>query len=451
MQQLKSAQQMPGSFGVPILSDLQFVATEGYGLIEGLHRYGPVFKTSIIGQKCAVLIGPEANRLVLQEQADCLSSYLGWRFFMEHVFGRPMMIQDGQQHMRTRRLMTPAFHSAALTSYFQTMETIASASLKDWATRGEINLSHELRKATLLVGIQLLLGVQAQQEIEEVGKYYNELLKGAIALLRFNVPFTTYGRSQIARQKLKNQLQEIIAQRRQQGLQATQDVLGLFLATVDEDGNSLPEEQIMDELIHLVNGSHFTTAGVLSWAMFELAARPEWRDRLQQELNQVVGKESLNVGHLRQLTQMTYFLKEIERLYPPTSIIVRGVVKEIEYAGYRIEPGWSIIISQFLTHRLPEIYTNPEQFDPERFAPGREEDKKIPFSLVGFGGGAHICIGREFALMEIKIFLALLLRQYHWTITPEYSQLAPVLVPPKAQEKLRAKMAMGACPDCYTL
>lgn len=158
---------------------------------------------------------------------------------------------------------------------------------------------------------------------------------------------------------------------------------------------------------------------------------------MRSELEAVIGNEEFKVEHLRQLPQMTNFLKEIERLYPPTALVVRGVVKEIEFAGYKILPGWSVVLSQFVTHRLPEVYTNPEEFDPNRFAPPREEDKKLPFSLVGFGGGSNVCIGREFALMEIKIFLALLLRQYNWLVTPEYSALVPVLIPPKAQNQLK--------------
>lgn len=90
--------------------------------------------------------------------------------------------------------------------------------------------------------------------------------------------------------------------------------------------------------------------------------------------------EPLNLGHLKQLNQMTYFLKEIERLYNPAGIVLfRGVVKEIEYAGYCIPPGWVVIVAQGLTHRMSEIYTNPESFYPERFAPPREEDKKDSF------------------------------------------------------------------------
>jgi retinoid hydroxylase len=340
MQQLKSAMEMPGSFGVPIISDLQFASKEGYSLLQSWQQYGSVFKMQLLGQKCAVLIGAEANKLVLVEQAERLSSYLGWRYFVEPAFGKTLMIQDGQQHSTTRRLMMPAFHSAAITSYLETMQEIVQACLSTWANQGEMVLMDSLRKMTLLVGAKLLLGVQAEKEIDEIEKLYNAQLQASLSLLRVNLPFTTFGKGQVARTRLKQRLQKMITERRNQNLQSSHDALGLFLAAIDSEGNALPLNQIMDEIIHLVNASHFTTAGMLAWAMFELAARADWRERLREELEQFV-KGELNIEHLRQLPQMTNFIKEIERLYPPTSLIIRGVVKEIEYAGYKIEPGWT--------------------------------------------------------------------------------------------------------------
>ncbi|OKH38263.1 hypothetical protein NIES2101_36145 [Calothrix sp. HK-06] len=106
-----------------------------------------------------------------------------------------------------------------------------------------------------------------------------------------------------------------------------------------------------------------------------------------------------------------------------------GDLQFAEKEGYSLLQSWQrygsvFEMRQFVTHWLPEIYINPEEFDPDRFALGREEDKKVPFSLLGFGGGAHVCIGREFALIEIKVFLATLLCRYRFSVTPEYSTLA---------------------------
>ncbi len=443
MTELKLAQQMPHCMGLPIIGDtLELMATQGWTLTKQYERCGSVFKLRILGKNYAVLVGPEANRLILQDKADYVSSYLGLQPFMEHVFGLPMMLQDGDTHSQTRRLMAPAFHGKAITSYFEIMQQVIEDSLKRWATQDVIFLKASFNQLALRIGIRLLLGVQKEDQIEQIENWYNTLVDGVSALLRVNLPFTKYGRSQTARRQLKAFLQAIIEERQRQGsMKSSNDVLSLFLASVDELGNALSTSQVIDELIHLINAAHFTTATALTWAVVELAARPELRMRLQEELVEVTFNEPLNLGHLKYLNSMTYFLKEIERFYNPSGVVLlRGVVKEIDYAGYRIPPGWTIMVAQGLTHFLPDIYKDPRCFDPDRFAPPREEDKKVPFSLVGFGGGEHTCIGMEFAKMEMKIFLATLLRCYDWTVTPDYSMLAGVAVPPSVEQQLQTRI-----------
>ena len=153
-----------------------------------------------------------------------------------------------------------------------------------------------------------------------------------------------------------------------------------------------------------------------------------------------VGNEPLKLSHLSQFTQLNNVLKEIERLYPPVLGFSRGVVKDIEYNGYKIPAGWYIIVPAMLTHRLEEIYANPHSFDPDRFASPREEDKKHPLALVGFGIGNHSCLGREFAKMEMKIILSTILRNYDWQVTcsrkkHRYLQ-HPIQQPLKVQDSL---------------
>ncbi|OKH53518.1 cytochrome P450 [Calothrix sp. HK-06] len=443
MTQLKSADQMPGNFGLPFFGEaIEIVTTQGWGLAKNYQRYGAIFKTSLLGRKYAVLVGAEANKVILHLQADRVSSYMGWQPFMEQVFGRPMMLQDGDTHRFTRRLMAPAFHSQAIASYFETMQQVINECLDNWKIHKTVPLKSEFNQLALRVGIRLLLGIELVSDIEQIEKWYKTLIKGASAILRIDLPFMTYGRSKIARRQLKAFFGNIISERKQQGnLQESKDVLGLFLASVDGTSSTLSDNQIIDELIHLINGAHFTTSTSLTWSLVELAAHPELQAKLRQELQQVTGGSPLCLEHLKKLNQMNYFLKEIERVYNPAGVFLfRGVVKEIEYAGYSIPPGWNIILAQGLTHQLPSLYTNPENFDPQRFAPPREEDKKEPFGLIGFGGGEHTCIGMEFAKMEIKIVLTKLLSQYKWTIEPKYTKISPISTPPKVENKLRALM-----------
>lgn len=441
IQRLKSAEEMPGNFGMPFLGEtLELFRTEELYYWRRFQRYGPVFKTRILGTKVAFLIGPDANRLVFVEKADHFSSRLGWGF-LEPLFGQPILLQDGAEHARTRRLMYPAFHGRAIASYFDTIQSIVQDFIQDWGKQGTIPLTAEFRKLTLIVASRLLLGAQTDKEVEQTSRWFTQLIAGKLAIVQLNTPFTLYGRAQQARSKLQAFLRRIIAERQSQGnLQQSRDVLGLLLAAVDEEGNRLTESEIVDEALLLLFAGHETTATLLSWVLFELGSEPEWRDLLRDEQARVVGDGPLSLSHLKQFPLLTWVLKEAERLYPPVYGLVRGVVKDIEYAGYHIPAGWYVDISPMLTHRLPELYTDPDRFDPERFAPGREEDKKHPFGLVGFGSGPHSCLGFEFAQMEMKIVLSTLLRHYDWTVTPDRSSIAPVRQPSKVQDSLRAQV-----------
>jgi retinoid hydroxylase len=418
---------------------LQMAWHAGWGLDKQYQQYGSVFKTSFLGKKYAVLVGPEAAKLILQEQTDRVSSYLGMQM-LEPFFGKPMILQDGETHRTTRKLMAPAFHGKAIASYFETMQQIVDAEVNRWDLNRSIPIATALKKLALKVGIRLLLGIERDRNIEKVERWYNTFTKVSALILQVDLPITPYGQAQQARRQLKAFMRDVIGQRQQQGdLQTSKDVLGMFLTSVDEAGNPLPVEQIIDEVIQLVSGAHFTIAHALTWAIVELAAKPNLRANLREELQQVAGSETLNLGHLRELNQMNYFIKEIERVYSPAgAFIPRGVMKEVEYAGYSIPPGWGILVAQVLTHQSPTLFANPKEFDPSRFAPPREEDKKDPYGLIGFGSGPHICIGMEFGKMEMKIVLAKLLREFDWSITPNYSDILPIRVPLRLENKFRA-------------
>jgi retinoid hydroxylase len=177
----------------------------------------------------------------------------------------------------------------------------------------------------------------------------------------------------------------------------------------------------------------------MSWLLFELGNSSAWRQRLRDECQQVMGHEPILMTNLRQLPNMANAIKEGERMYPPAFVLSRMATEDIEYGGYLIPAGWYVCIFPMLTHLLPEIYQDPDLFDPDRFAPPREEDKKQPYSLIGFGGGVHSCIGVELAQMEMKIILSTLLQKYDWTVTPTTAEIAPVRRPFTMQKQLKAK------------
>ncbi|MBW4659257.1 MAG: cytochrome P450 [Drouetiella hepatica Uher 2000/2452] len=440
---LKSPEEIPGSYGLPLIGEtIELFRDEELFYWRHFHKYGSIFKTRAMGKNFAFLIGPEANRLVMMEQADHVSTTLGWEF-LRPVFGNGLLFMEGEKHRATRRLMYPAFHGRAIASYFDTIQSVAQDFVQDWATRETVNLLTEFRRLTLVIACRLFIGTQTASEVGQTSQWFSQLVKGGLSILRLDIPWTPYGRSQHARQKLTEFMRSVIAERQRQGnLQESRDVLGLLLAAVDEDGNHLSESEVIDHALFMLVAGHETTSNLLSWLVYELGAHPEWQSRLRSEQDAILKDAPLDMTHLKQLSHLTNVLKEGERLYPPVYGMPRGVVKDIEYAGYRIPAGWYVDVSPMLTHRLPELYAEPDRFDPDRFAPPREEDKQHPFALVGFGSGPHGCLGFEFAQMEMRVILLTLLRQYSWTVTPERESIAPMRQPSKLMKNLQARFTL---------
>jgi retinoid hydroxylase len=438
---LKPADQMPGSYGLPIIGELLgFLGKQEEFYWQKHQEYGNIFKTSsLVFDRAVCLVGPAANRLVLKDGVDKLSSRLGNQFIESIVTNDTVLLQDGEQHRTSRKLILPVFHHQAIASYFDTIQSVVTDVTQDWGERGTINLGTELRKITTTVVVKIFLGSEKTEDIQQVSQWFTTLVDSLNSVIKWDNPLTTYGKGQAARRKIVEYVRQVIRERAIRGdLEQSKDVLSLLLNTVDEEGNKFTETQVINQAIGLLFAGGDTTSSLFSWLLFELGNDPTWRQRLRDEQQQVMGNEPIAMSHLRQLPNMTNVIKESERLYSPAWVISRVATADIEYGGYLIPAGWFVFIFPMLTHRLPEIYKNPDSFDPDRFAPPREEDQKQPYSLIGFGGGLHSCIGVELAKMEMKIILSTLLQKYDWTVTPTTAEIAPVRQPFTMQKKLKA-------------
>jgi len=439
---LKSADMMPGNTGLPPIGNtIGALSQQELFYWNRYQQHGKIFKVSMPGlfNNIACLIGPEANRLVFKDETDRLSSRLGNKFLSPILSPDMVLMQDGQQHRISRKLILPVFLPQAIASYFDTIGAVVTEAIDDWGERGTIDLSAELHKLTLKVVVKIFLGSEKTSEIDRVSEWFTILVDSLNGVVKWDHPLTVHGRGQAARRKIVGYVRQIIQDRAAQGdLEQSTDVLSLLLNTVDEDGNKFTETQVIDQAIGFLFAGHDTTSSLMSWLLFELGNRPEWRLRLRDEQQQVMGNGSIALSHLRQLPNMIDTIKEGERMYPPGFIICRMAMADIEYSGYLIPAGWYVCIFPQLTHRLPEIYQDPDAFDPDRFAPPREEDKKQPYSLIGFGGGVHSCIGVELAQMEMKIILSTLLQKYDWTVTPTTAEISPVRRPFTMQKQLKA-------------
>jgi retinoid hydroxylase len=189
-------------------------------------------------------------------------------------------------------------------------------------------------------------------------------------------------------------------------------LLDILIEQRDLDGSSLSDLEIASQILAILFGSHETTANLLCSIMVQLEFNPSWREKLRDELKERSLKPTLSSKEDSNL--FAYILNECLRINPPIYTIPRKVIKSFEVKNCQVPEGWYIILSPLLTHRLPELYPNPEAFDPLRFSPSRQEHKKHPFAFVSFGGGAHKCLGQDLAMLEVEIIITYLFRNYFW-------------------------------------
>jgi cytochrome P450 len=216
----------------------------------------------------------------------------------------------------------------------------------------------------------------------------------------------------------------IIRERRADG-EDRGDLLSMLLAAQEEDEESgmlegMSDQQVRNEAITLFSAGHETTANALTWTFFLLSQHPEIEARLHAQLDQVLGDPANGtmptLAHLPDLPYVRQVFSESMRLYPPAWIMGRTAIADDVVAGVPIHAGTALLVSQYVTHRNPRYWPNPDQFDPERFAPGVKPAHA--YAYFPFGGGARRCIGEPLAWMEGELILAAVAHRYRLGLVP---------------------------------
>ncbi|MBC1241870.1 cytochrome P450 [Nostoc sp. 2RC] len=434
---MKSNQIPPGSFGLPGLGEtLSFFFDRQFGK-KRYQKYGSIFKSHIFGRPTVFMVGPEALEFVLSSHTENFSWREGWPANFRILLGESLFLQDGKEHRKNRRLMMPALHGPALAHYVTTMEDITRSYLQKWEKQQEFSWFGEFKQLTFDIASELLLGTPPGAGGARLSNLFTTLSSGLFAINPLPLPFTKFGKAIAARNQILEHVTQVVRERQQN---PTKDALSLLVQAQDEDGNSLSEKELIAQAVLLLFAGHDTTTTMLTWLCLELARHPEVLQRAREEQLKFADASSVTLEQLGQMPYLDQVLWEVERLRPSVGAGFRGVVKEFEFKGFHVPAGWQLCYAIALTHRLPEIYSQPERFDPDRFSPQRQEHKQYPFSLVGFGGGPRVCIGIAFAKMEMKIIAAHLLRSYDWEILPNQN-LDTMGIPNRPKDGLRVRFS----------
>jgi cytochrome P450 len=377
---------------------------------------GRFFQIPIPGFRPYVVFGPEANRKVLVTERDKVL----WRNTdpVTDLLDRGVLVVDGEEHDRYRKLMEPSLHPATLPGYTEMIIRHTDQVTAEWRDGGVVDMLVESRKIALLIIMDALFSRDAWDDIPRI---WNPILKaieyispGAWIIWR---KMPRFGFRKPLRE-LDEYLFEIIADRRRQtaddGPWSTVSGQDLLQHLLDA---GLTDKVIRDQMLTMLIAGHDTSTALLAWAFALLGQHPEIHRRVVDEV--------VNMDKSPLLDQV---IKESLRLYPPIHIGNRRVAEEMEFTEGNVPAGERMFYSIYLTHRDPEIWENAESFCPERFAHGR---KTPPFSYVPFGGGPRACIGAAFGQAEARIVMAHLLKNFTFEFTnhPIHPHMGATLEP----------------------
>jgi cytochrome P450 len=346
----------------------------------------------------------------------------------KRLLGRGLLTSEGEFHRRQRRLAQPAFHRQRVNSYARVMTEFAEKTSERWRDRTTLDISEEMMRLTLSIVGKTLFDADVESDADEVGAALTEVMSlFSYLLLPFSellekLPLPPQRRFLRARARLDAVIYRIIEERRRSG-EDRGDLLSTLLLAVDEEGDRRPmtDEQLRDEVMTLFLAGHETTANALTWAWYLLAQNPEAESELHAELERVLADGRLpaaeDVPALR-YTEMV--VAETMRLYPPAWAIGRTAVEDHEVGGYHIPRGSLVLVSQYVMHRDPRYFPDPERFDPARFTPEAKEARP-QFAYFPFGGGVRRCIGEGFAWTEAVLLLAALARRWALRLAPGHA------------------------------
>jgi sterol 14-demethylase len=286
--------------------------------------------------------------------------------------------------------------------------------IANWGDTGEIDLLEFMKELTIYTSSHCLLGDEFRYELnEEFAKIYHDLEKGVnpLAFVFPYLPLPVFRRRDKARARLQELVTGIIAKRAQKP-EKSEDAFQLLIESKYDDGSDLSAHEITGMLIGTIFAGHHTTAGTAAWTLLELARRPECMEPVLNELDHHFGADGeVTFQSLREIPALENVIKEVLRLHPPLIFLIRKVMQDFHFKGYTVKAGKYVCASPRVSHRIADVFPEPEKFDPDRYSEARQEDAK-PFSWIAFGGGKHKCSGNAFAMLQLKAIFSILLRRY---------------------------------------
>lgn len=435
----KEMEDIPGSLGWPLAGEsFSFISdfSSPSGIFNFMNtrqqRFGKVFKSFVLGRFTVFMTGREASKILLTGKDGIVS--LNLFYTGQQVLGPTSLLQTtGEAHKRLRRLIAEPLSVDGLKKYFHFINTQAMKTLDQWSGR-KVLVLEEVSTFTLKVIGHMIMSLEPTGEEQEKFRANFKLISSSFASLPFKIPGTAFHRGIKARDRMYAMLDSTISMRRS-GEEFQQDFLESLImkhtkvAEADEEDNEnkLTDKQLKDNILTLLVAGHDTTTAALTWLIKFLEENLAVLEQLREEHMQIIAnrKDGTDLTWF-EVNNMPYTAKVISETLRRATILPwfsRKASQDFEIDGYKIKKGWSLNLDVVSIHHDPEVFPDPQKFDPSRFdAPLK------PFSFLGFGSGPRMCPGMNLAKLEICVFIHQLVIRYKWKPLEKDDSVQPTLV-----------------------
>ena len=375
--------------------------------LRWLHRRrGPVVRLGAGRRRYVYLFGPEANRFVFAND-DLFTMREAFEGLVPVDGETSLIVSDGADHKRRRRLVQPSMHHRHVDQYREIMTRSADAAIDRWRPGDEVDAYQAFRAVIRRSTLRSLFGARLAEDADFLGTHLQALLDlvdrspDTIRLHR-KLGTPLWRKAMRARALVDERIHEEIARVRTAG-GADDRVLALLVNGRDENGDGLSDEEIRDQVVTLIAAGYETTSAAMAWAIHLLVTHPE-------DARRAAADEAYRRA----------FVSETLRLYPPAVVSARYVVRGFDFAGRAVAAGTTLLFSPYVTHRSAAVYDEPLAFRPQRWLPGEPEYRKAgPHEFVPFGGGPHRCVGATMATTELTVMLGRLLERAELRALPQ--------------------------------
>ncbi|GAB2215321.1 hypothetical protein Drorol1_Dr00019706 [Drosera rotundifolia] len=410
----------PGTYGLPILGEnFQFHYCGWKGrpqrfVLERMKKFSTqCFKTNILGTPVAVLCGASGNKFLFCNEGKMVQGW--WPDSMKKFFPKTADLAGGAKQLRE---MAPHFlKPEGLQKYIGRMDIIAKRHFdSEWNTKDQVTVYPLSQRYTFWLACQLYMSIEDPKHIEQLSGPFHHFTSGLFSL-PINLPGTQFNRGIKASRTIRNEIRAIIKQKKEdlagnKGL-VVHDMLSHLMAATDEEGRHISEPDLVNMIITLLLTSFDPGSSTITAVVKFLGEIPSVYELVYKEQMEIASSkaegELLGWDDIQKMKYSWNVVCEALRLLPPLQGSFRKALNEFNYAGFQVPNGWKLYWSAYTTHLDPKYFPEPEKFNPRRF-----EENIEPYTFVAFGGGPRTCPGRDYARLEILVFIHNLVKRFKW-------------------------------------